>query len=67
MKMCCGMEVQLYCSWPQHQMEVSGQLHAPPSFPSDMRLSLDRVENTLLAPAGNRSLIVQPIAGRYTD
>jgi hypothetical protein len=29
MKIYGGVEVQLNLSWPRHQMEVSGQLHAP--------------------------------------
>jgi hypothetical protein len=29
MKTYGGVEVQLHHSWPEHEMEVSGQLHLP--------------------------------------
>jgi hypothetical protein len=62
-------------------MEVSGQLHAPaalpqgnhPRYPLDRRLSGSQSlsgrfgEETNLAPAGNRTPAVQPVARRYTD
>jgi hypothetical protein len=33
MKTCGGAEVQLHHSWPRHQMEVGGRLHAPVDLP----------------------------------
>jgi hypothetical protein len=62
-------------------MEVSGQLHAPAAMPrgKNPRYSLYRrlggpqnrsghcgEDKSLLAPVGNRTLAVQPVARRHT-
>jgi hypothetical protein len=38
MKTYGGVKVQLHHSWPQHQMEVSGQPHAPAALPPGKEL-----------------------------
>jgi hypothetical protein len=38
MKECEGMEVQFHLPWPQHKIELHGQLHAPAALPPEERV-----------------------------
>jgi hypothetical protein len=63
-------------SWPRHQLEASGQLHAPSALPQGkaspvpIGYEAEWTQEKILAPTGTRtpdSSVVQPVASRYTD
>jgi hypothetical protein len=70
-----AVEVYVHHSWPQHQTEVIGQLHAPEALPPQERApgwvgpraGLDGMRRENSYPYRESKWVDQPAARRYTD